>query len=181
MESSDERYCSPLILLKGGQPPGAKSSRLRMFESVALNREAGSSPLPGTSESSDLWSNPKMTLPFREFARSTAAFGGQVDRCRQDPIILESSRKNTAQQVRGRAAGSQGWLRTRSKAVRSGGKPLRIFDNQVEHASRENTERSGLIILTMLELHDLFSSIVKPIPPEDLRRRVGIIRFQTRV
>ena len=63
MESSDERYCSPLILLKGGQPPGAKSSRLRMFESLALNREAGSSPLPGTSESSDLWSNPKMTLP----------------------------------------------------------------------------------------------------------------------
>jgi len=26
---------------------------------------------------------------------------------------------------------------------------VRIFDNQDEHASRENTERSGLIILTM--------------------------------
>jgi hypothetical protein len=35
------------------------------------------------------------------------------------------------------------------KRSRSGGKPLRIFDNQVEHASRENAERSGLIILTM--------------------------------
>ena len=34
--------------------------------------------------------------------------------------------------------------------------PAWIFDNQVEHASRENREDLGLIILTMLELRSHF-------------------------
>lgn len=41
--------------------------------------------------------------------------------------------------------------------------PARIFDNQVEHASRENTERSGLIILTILVPCNL-SSIAGLVP-----------------
>ena len=57
---------------------------------------------------------------------------------------------------------------------------VRIFDNQVEHASRENTERSGLIILTMLVLHGLFERHEAD-SSADLRPAVGIIRFQTRV
>ena len=41
--------------------------------------------------------------------------------------------------------------------------PARIFDNQVEHASRENTERSGLIILTILVPCSL-SSTARTVP-----------------
>lgn len=39
----------------------------------------------------------------------------------------------------------------------------RVFDNQVEHASCENTERSGLIILTILVPCNL-SSIAGTVP-----------------
>ncbi len=44
----------------------------------------------------------------------------------------------------------------------------RIFDNQVEHASRENARRSGLIILTKLYPHRLSSAVRRlalPGPP----------------
>ncbi len=36
--------------------------------------------------------------------------------------------------------------------------PMWIFDNQVEHASRENGEDFGLILLTMLVLRSLSSA-----------------------
>ena len=58
--------------------------------------------------------------------------------------------------------------------------PAWIFDNQVEHASRENREDLGLIILTMLVLRSLFERCGGDCPA-DLRRVVAIIRFQTRV
>lgn len=50
------------------------------------------------------------------------------------------------------------------KTARSGGTRLWIFDNQVEHASRENGRSLVWIILTMLVLHDL-SSIVEAVTP----------------
>ena len=37
-------------------------------------------------------------------------------------------------------------------------KPVRIFDNQVEYASRENAESLGLIILTSYKLRGLSSA-----------------------
>jgi hypothetical protein len=58
--------------------------------------------------------------------------------------------------------------------------PAWIFDNQVEHASRENREDLGLIILTMLVLRSLFERCEGDCSG-DLRRPVAIIRFQTRV
>ena len=58
--------------------------------------------------------------------------------------------------------------------------PAWIFDNQVEHASRENREDFGLIILTMLVLRSLFERCEGGYSG-DLRRLVVAIRFQTRV
>ena len=52
-----------------------------------------------------------------------------------------------AQQVRGHAATQP---RIPILAACSGRRRLRIFDNQVEHASRENGIKFGLIILTVL-------------------------------
>ena len=58
--------------------------------------------------------------------------------------------------------------------------PAWIFDNQVEHASREDGEDLGLILLTMLVLRSHFERCEGDCSG-DLRRPVAIIRFQTRV
>jgi hypothetical protein len=121
---------------------------------------------------------------LRRFARARAAqepkrLTQSLDTSARGWIISKSSRKIEAQQVRGRAKASK----TGAHSIQSG--PLRritvrIFDNQVEHASRENTDRSGLIILTMLVLRRLF----EPCEADSFRRPPstdGIIRFQTRV
>ena len=60
-------------------------------------------------------------------------------------------------------------LRSRSKSGPLRRSPLRIFDNQVEHASREKSKKFGLIILTIFKLRSL-SSAAKSMNPFDLRR-----------
>jgi hypothetical protein len=72
-----------------------------------------------------------------------------LDTSARDWIISESSRKIEAQQVRGQATGFKNQLLPSIQSGPLRRQAVRIFDNQDEHASRENTERSGLIILTM--------------------------------
>jgi hypothetical protein len=65
----------------------------------------------------------------------------------------ESRESNVAQQVRGHVAVSAAFPIQSGPLRRS---PAWIFDNQVEHASRENKRSFGLIILTVLKVSQTF-------------------------